>query len=196
MGRVGAVLIAMMLASCGASEPTPLASEATPPERPQIPPGWVTVTSMVRDVELAAPPDMVRVGPDAPSGILLQAAMIGGVTPLQVWAHGPSELPEQPASGESLRSWLERGTWFPVEGQGGVTAIGDVSERVVLLPAGRALEVAGTAQPGTPEESRVVAYAIETEAGFAVLQIVGPPAVLEGRGGELRLIPLLLRFND
>lgn len=193
MGRVGVVLMATMLASCGASEPTPLASEATPPERPQIPPGWVTVTSMARDVELTVPPDLVIVGPDAPVGIFLQAAMVGGVTPLQVWAHGPSDLPDQPASGESLRSWLERTAWFPVEG--GATTLGVVSERVVLLPAGRALELAGTAQPGTPEESRVVAYAIETEAGFGVLQIVGPPDVLEGRG-ELRLIPMLLRFNE
>jgi hypothetical protein len=196
MVRLRAVLIALMLAACAATEPAPPAADATPPERPLVPSGWVTITSNAGDAELTSPPDLGRVGPDAPVGVLLQTPMDGGVTPLQVSAYGPSALPDQPADGESLRSWLERGTWFPGEGRGGITAIGDVSEREVLLPAGRALELAATVQPGTREESRVVAYAIETEAGFAVLQILGEPDALEARADELRLIPLLVRFGD
>lgn len=196
MVRLEAVLIALLLAACGASEAPAPSADATPPARPAVPLGWLTIASDAGTVELTVPPDLGRFGPDTPVGVLLQAEMNEGVTPLQVWAHGPSDLPEQPAPGESLRTWLERGTWFPRDEQGGVTEIADVSERELLLPAGRALELAATVQPGTREASRVVAYAIETADGFAVLQIIGEPEVLEARADELRLIALLVRFGD
>lgn len=190
------VFVALLLAACGATEPTPLATDATPPQRPKAPDGWVTIGSHTGDAELTVPPDLGRLGPDSPVGVLVQAQVDGQTTPIQVWATGASALPDQPAAGESVRSWLERGSWFPKAGQGGVTAIDDVSERQVLLPAGRALELAATAQPGSSAASRVVAWAIETRAGLAVLQILGEPAVLEARADELRLIPLLVRFGD
>ncbi|HUF07548.1 MAG TPA: hypothetical protein VMP86_09235 [Candidatus Binatia bacterium] len=196
MVRLQAVLIALTLAACGATEPSPPPADATPPDRPLVPSGWVTIASNDRDTELTVPPDLGRFELDTPAGVFLQAEFDGQVTPLQIWAHGPNDLPDQPAAGESLRSWLERGTWFPEEGRGGISLIGDVSEREVLLPAGRALELAATVQPGTVEESRVVAYAIETTGGFAVLQILGEPDALEARADELRLITLLVRFGS
>lgn len=189
-----ALLILLALVACGATEPTRPATDATAPARPPIPATWVIIQS--GDIEVTAPPDLERLALDLPDVILLQAPFDGRVTPLQVSAHSPSALPDQPAPGESLRTWLERGSWIPMEGEGGVTSVADVSEREVLLPTGRALEAAATVQPGTPEASRVVAYAIETADGFAVLQILGQPNVLEDRADELRLIPLLLRFGD
>lgn len=191
------MLVALVLVACGTAEPTLPAADTTPPERPPIPAAWVTIESQSGDAELTVPPDLGRGVLDTPVAVLLQAEFDDQVTPLQVSAYGPSSLPDQqPAAGESLRTWLERGSWFPREEQGGVTEIDGVSEREVLLPAGRALELAATVQPGTRDESRVVAYAIETATGFAVLQIIGEPDALEARAGELRLIPLLVRFSD
>ena len=71
-----------------------------------------------------------------------------------------------------------------------------VTVREELLPAGRALGAAATVNPGSPEASRVVAYAVETPDGFAVVQILGEPDVIEERADELRLILLLFRFGD
>lgn len=192
--RVGVVLIGVALVACGATEPTRPATDAIAPTRPPVPASWSTIEA--GDVELTVPADLGRLGPDIPDVILLQVAFDGRATPLQVSAHGPSALSDQPAPGESLRSWLERGTWFPREGQGGISSVGDVTEREELLPAGRALGAAATVNPGTPEASRVVAYAIETPEGFAVVQIVGEPDVIDDRAAELRLILLLFRFGD
>lgn len=196
MVRFQVVLFVMLLAACGVTEPTPPPADATPPERPRVPSGWVTIASEAGDAELTVPPDLGRFGPNTPVGVRVHSEMDGGFTPLQIWAHGPSALPDQPAPGESLRAWLEHGAWFPSAGQRGGAAIADVSERELLLPAGRALELAATVQPGTREESRVVAYAVETADGFAVLQIVGEPAVIEARTEELRLVAWLVRFGD
>jgi hypothetical protein len=195
MVRLQAVLIALVLSACGSTEPTPPA-DATPPERPLVPSGWVTIASNAADVELTVPPYLGGPGPVSPVGVVVQAQMEAQTIPIQVSAYGPSALPDQPAAGESLRSWLERGTWFPKDGRGGINAIGDVSEREVLLPAGRALELAATAQPGTPEASRVIVWAIETAVGFAVLQILGDPGFLEARADDLGLIPLLVRYGS
>jgi hypothetical protein len=187
-------LIGVALVACGATGPTRLATDPTAATRPPIPATWVTMES--GDVELTAPADLERLALDLPDVIFLQGAFDGRVTPLQVSAHGPSALSDQPAPGESLRSWLERGSWFPVEAQGGISSLGDVTEREELIPAGRALGAAATVNPGTLEASRVVAYAIETPEGFAVLQILGEPDVIEERADELRLILLLFRFGD
>lgn len=194
VGFLRVVVIGAVLVACGATEPTRPATDAAAPTRPPAPATWVTIRS--GDVELTAPADLERLPLDLPDVIFLQVAFDGRLTPLQVSAHGPTALPDQPAPGESLRSWLERGTWFPREGQGGISATSDVIEGEELLPAGRAFGAATTANPGTPEASRVVAYAIETPEGFAVVQMLGVPDVIEDRADELRLILLLFRFGD
>lgn len=196
MLRFHATLIALVLGACGAPAPSPSGADGTPPERPVAPAGWIVISSHAGDAELTVPPDLGLFGPDTPVGVRVQAPVGERHTPLQTWAHGPSALPAQPDPGESLRSWLERGTWFPSREQGAGAAMADFSEREVLLPAGRALELAATVQPGTREASRVVAYAIEAAGGFAVLQVIGEPEDLEARSEELGLIPLLVRFGD
>ena len=168
--------------------------EPTIPEPPGIPEGWQVVTSEAGDVQIAVPPDLAVL--DLSSGILLQGEMVAGSTPIQVFAIGPGDAQVQPAGGESLRAWLRASSWAPTEGSGGITGLADETEREVWLPAGRALEVARTAQPGTPDASRVVVYAIETPEGFGVLQIFGHPDFMEQRRRELSLLPLLISFGD
>jgi hypothetical protein len=129
-----------------------------------------------------------------PSEVFVQAPIVGNVIPVEIWAVGPTGGQPQPRTGDSLRGWLEAGAWIPVSGAAGVTATDDVSEGEVQLPAGRAYRVEVTALPGTPEESRVVAYAIATERGFGVLRILGHPDALSARAVELALIPLLVEF--
>jgi hypothetical protein len=51
-----------------------------------------------------------------------------------------------------------------------------------------------TALPGTPEASRVVAYAIATDRGFGVLRILGHPDAVSTRADELAVVPLLIEF--
>ena len=99
-------------------------------------------------------------------------------------------------SGEQVSAWLAQQFWVPVAGDGGVTQTADRSEREVVLPAGRALEVAITAMPGSPEESRVVVYAIATEGGVAIVRFVGSPARMVARSDEVRLIAVLAEFVD
>ena len=184
----------LILVACAAPAPTLPTPEPTIPTAPAVPDGWQVVASDSGDVRLAAPPDLAVL--DLASGIMLQGEMVGGTTPIQDWATGPRGASVQPAPGETLRAWLEDSGWVPKEGSGGITEVGDASERDVWLPAGRALEVAITAQPGTPDASRVVAYAIETADGFGVLQILGQADVMEARRGDLALLPLLVSFGD
>jgi hypothetical protein len=144
-------------------------------------------------VSLTVPPDIA--GFPMPSEVLVQAPIVGNVTPVEIWAVGPAGAQPQPRTGDSLRGWLEAGSWIPVSGAAGVIATADVSEGEVLLPAGRAYRVEVTALPGTPEASRVVAYAIATERGFGVLRILGHPDALAARADELALVSLLVEFG-
>lgn len=184
--------LALAVAACAgqtipASEPT-----ATSVERPPIPEGWVTVASEDGTVVIVVPPDLV--GIPLPGEVLVQGPNTGNVTPVEIWATGPIGAQPQPRGGEALRGWLEAGGWLPRAGSGGVTETVDEAEGEVSLPAGLAYRVAATAQPGTPEASRVIAYAVATERGFAVLRILGDPETLDTRADELALVPLLVRF--
>jgi hypothetical protein len=102
----------------------------------------------------------------------------------------------QPESGAQLRTWLERSAWLPSAGDDGVTTVAGRTERELALPAGRALEVAITVQPGTDAASRVVVYAIATDGGIAIVRIIGlPPARLEERADELLTVAALVDFG-
>ena len=192
----GAVVATLSLAlvACVASIPASPTPEPTIPAAPALPDGWQVVASDAGDVRLAAPPDLVVL--DLASGILLQGEMDRGTTPIQVWATGPRGAAVQPTAGESLRAWLEASTWIPAIGASGITNLADVTEREVSLPAGRALEVSMTVQPGTAEASRVIAYAIETAEGFVVLQILGRPDVIDRRRADISLLPRLVSFGE
>jgi hypothetical protein len=188
-----AALLVAVATGCGTTTLSPTAQPTTP-AAPAVPDSWQVVTSPSGDVRVAAPADLGVI--EVPDGVLLQGHMVAGVTPVQIWATDASDAWSQPAAGDSLAAWLRASGWLPSGGSGGVTETADESERVVFLPAGRALEVSVIAQPDTPEPSRVIAYAIETADGFAVLQIVGHPAVFEDRSADLSLITRLVSFEE
>lgn len=189
--RSSAAAIAALLVACALASPSS-APEQTPPVRPAMPVGWQTATSNEGDVQLALPPDF-----DAlltTPGVLAQATAAGVGPALEVWATAPDAVP-QPGGGASVRAWLEQLQWLPATGEGGVTDVSGATEREVLLPAGRALEIAMTADPGTEAESRVVVYAIATEQGYATIRFTGLPAFMEQRAVDLLLITFLVKFE-
>ncbi len=181
----------LVLAACGGEVAT-VSSEPTPAVRPADPDGWVTITSPDGSVTLVVPPDFVPIAMQ--SGLFLQVPTGDPANPvsIQVTALGPTDAEPQPRGGEPLRRWLEAGAMIPSASSGGVTATGDESEGEVQLPAGRAYRVAITANPGTPEAGRTIAYAVATERGFAVLQIVGHPDALAARAEDLALLAALM----
>ena len=186
-----AIVILGLLVGCG----SPAASvEPTIPERPAVPDGWREVTSDAGDVRLALPADLDVIF--AAAGIMAQERAQNGVPGFELLAAGPTDVVPQPRSGEQVSTWLAHQFWVPVAGEGGVTQTADRTEREVVLPAGRALEVAITAMPGSPDEGRVVVYAIATEGGLAIIRFVGSPAAMNARGDELHLIALLAEFGD
>ena len=187
-----AIVVLGLLAGCG-SAPTP-SVEPTIPERPAVPDGWHEVTSDAGEMRLALPADVGVLS--TAGGITAQERAQHGVPEFEVIAVGPADVFPQPGSGEQVSTWLAEQFWVPVAGEGGVTETADRAEREVALPAGRALEVAITAMPGSPDEGRVVVYAIATERGLAILRFVGSPAAMSARGGEMRLIALLAEFGD
>jgi hypothetical protein len=189
--RVRAIVVLGLLVGCGSPESS---VEATIPERPAIPDGWHEVTSDAGDVRLALPADVDALS--TAGGILAQEPAQNGVPQFEVIASGPADVFPQPRGGEQVSTWLTEQYWVPVAGEGGVTQTADRAEREVVLPAGRALEVALTAMPGSPEESRVVVYAIATEDGLGIIRFVGSPAAMSAREGELRLIALLAELGD
>ena len=187
-----AIVVLGLMAGCG-SAPAP-SVEPTVPERPALPDGWHEVTSHAGDVRLGLPADVASLGSLA--GIYAQERALNGPPAFEVVASGPADVVPQPLSGEQVSTWLARQSWVPRAGEGGVTETADANQREVVLPAGRALEVAITAMPGSPEEGRVVVYAIATEGGIAIIRFVGSPAAMSSREDEMRLIALLAQFGD
>jgi len=192
---IRALLIGLALVGCAGPDKPQSTPNPTAATRPDVPAGWSTITSDEGDVEVTLPGDFEVLF--TTGGILAQPPIAehDAVTTLELWATGPASL-EQPMAGESARAWLERLELVPRAGKGGVTATADGLEQEVMLPSGPALQVAVTAQPGTPDESRVVVYAIETQGGVAMLRIIGfPPDRLEERAAELALVARLLRIG-
>jgi hypothetical protein len=193
---MGFLILAIAAVGCGAPPVTTPTSEPTAPVRPNVPEGWSIVTSDEGDVEMALPPDFSVVS--SAGGILAQPPIVeqgGAISMLEVSVQGPA-LIEQPRGGESVTAWLERAFLLPRPGEGGITEVADRAERRMMLPSGRAVEVAVTAQPGTEDESRVVVYAIETSDGIAVLRLIGfPPRRLDERASDLILLVNLVRFG-
>ncbi len=183
------LFMAVAVAACGAPAPTVPATLA----RPDVPQGWTTIASDEGDLWLTVPPDFEPVS--TVSGVLAQPPVQDdGKSMLEVWATGPVAVP-QPEGGEPIRRWLDRNGWAPVSG--GSLVIEEITERELVLPSGRALELVLVAQPGTDEASRLVIYAIATEEGFGIVRIIGsPPRRLDERASELELVPLLVKFGD
>ena len=192
---VGTMIVAIATVGCGASQASTPTPEPTEALRPTVPNGWSIITSDEGDVDVAVPPDFMVLS--SAGGILAQPPIDEhvAVSTLELFVQGPA-LIDQPKAGESIDEWLGRTALVPRAGEGGVTAVADRVERELVLPSGRAFQVTVTAQPGTPDESRVAVYAIETAEGFAILRFIGfPPERLAARADEMSLVARLVRFG-
>ena len=189
-GASSAIFMMAVFVACAAPQAT---SEPTIPERPAAPEQWHIVTSDAGDVRLTLPPDFAAIFTAA--GVMAQPPMLDGSMSIEVLAAGPADVPQPEIDGE-IGSWLNQSTWVPRAGEGGLTAVGPANELEVALPAGRALEVDVTVDPGLPTAARVLVYAIATERGIAIVRIVGRPQAMEDRADDLRLIAMLAEFGD
>lgn len=129
MIRLQVAILALMLAACGTTEPTPPAADATPPERPAVPDGWVTIASDNGEAEMTVPPDLGRFELDTPVGVFLQAVLGDRGTPLQISASGPSDLPDQPTGGET------RVTAYAIETAAGFAVSRSLASQTTSRPA-------------------------------------------------------------
>ena len=182
--------IVMLVVGCAAPGASAAPTAAGPPA---VPDGWQLVASDSGDVRLALPPDIPVMFTEV--GIMAWLPLIDGALQLEIHATGPAAI-AQPGRGEDLGSWLEQSGWVPRAGDPGYVVVAPATVTEVDLAAGRALEVDVTADPGLPNEVRVVVWAIETVDGIAIIQIVGNPKVMDERAGELRLVAMLAEFGD
>jgi len=186
------VSVTALLGACSSARSASPSAQPTISVRPAVPDGWSTIASDEGDVRLVLPPDatiMLTAG-----SVLAQGPFYDGAVSWEVWATGPPALIDQPRAGQSIVDWLGQSGWMPKPAKG--LRGGPTSERETILPAGRALEVATSLQPGTPDEGRAIVYAIETGGGLAVLRFVGTPAVLEERALDLQLMSQLVEFGS
>lgn len=184
-------VVAAFVSGCGSVASPSLTVEPTAAVRPAIPDGWTKLATEEGDIRLVVPPD-VGLTLAAPGSVTAQAPMRDGVIPFEVMAIGPGQLGSRGA-GQSVSSWMQETGWLPRAAEG--VKLGPVTERETMLPAGRALQVATSVQPGTPEEGRVVIFVIETEVGLALLRFVGTPAGMEERAADMDLISQLVEFG-
>ena len=189
--RTRPLMAAAVLAGCSASAPPPPSAAPGAMERPAVPAGWRTITSDEGDVRVVVPPDADVL--QTAGSVLAQAPTDVPGAPFEVWVTGPAAI-IQPTGGQSTMHWLEDSGWMPREG-GGIV-FGPTTERELFLPAGRAIEVTTSVQPGTPDEGGVVLYVVETGGGFAIVRFVGTPALLEQRTLQIQLISQLVEFVD
>jgi hypothetical protein len=181
-----------VLTGCGSAVPASATSQPTIALRPAIPDEWMTLTTEKGDIQLVVPSG-IKLLNSAPGSITAQPPMRDGVIPFEVMAVGPSELGPPPAEG-SMPQWMQQRGFLP-QAADGVT-FGPTTERETTLPAGRALEITTSVQPGTPDEGRAVLYLIETEAGLALLRFVGTPAGIEERTADMEFISRLVVFGE
>ena len=182
--RAAAFGLMVVLGACGASEPT---FEPTAPVRPPVPDGWQLITTDQEDVTLVVPPDLIVLNTSGSINGHREAA--AGIDELIVSVTGPARI-EQRARGESLADWITRGNWLTA-GRGEPVAI---SQREVLLPAGRALETIAAYRFGT-EERWTMLNVIDTGQGYAVLQFDGGGPRPDEPSDEIRLMRELVEFR-
>src|SRR5690606_30695786 len=123
------------------------------------------------------PPDLEAV--PTQSGVFARPTEASGSALIEIWLTAPAAIEHQPTEGQDRGEWLHLQGWLPRVGAAGVTAVGDRVENAVLLPAGPAFEVVVTGDVGSAARLRVVAYAIETHGGTAILMIQGAPEVMD-----------------
>jgi hypothetical protein len=156
--------------------------DARLPQRPDTPAGWTVATATSRDVRVALPPYAVPF--ELETVVMANEDPSGNSSWFQVTAIGPQQTVVQPEAGQSPADWLLSQVADPERS--------DVQIRDVALPAGQSVEVRATYHAGTPEETRVLMYAIATADGYAMLQIVGRPEDFANHRADIGLIPFFL----
>ncbi len=178
---VSAPLLATLLVmSCSSAPPEP-------PARPPTPAGWTTITVDSGDLRMALPPWLIAF---ESTGALFanEAPAPGAAGFLELLAEGPRTAQPQPVPGERLDEWLWRKVGPRVDRSGG-------SVQAVGLPSGSGVAVDLILRAGTPQASRLAAYAIRTPAGVAFLLIDGPPAGWTAHAADVALIPILMELG-
>jgi len=156
------------------------------PTRPPIPGGWHRVVSGSGDLELVLPQDIVASETSGP--IFANERPDGSSAWIELVAEGPLTAAPQPEEASSLAEWLER-RWLDQR-----ELRSPIAERVVLLPAGEAIELRARFAGGATGERSIIVYAIRTPEGVAFLSIEGAPEALAARASDLDLIAHLMEF--
>jgi len=179
VGRLGgwsAVTSVAILAACSPSTPAPAPAAAT------VPPGWATVSTSTRGVQLTLPPWLIPF--DTVNAIFAnEQPPPGGSIAVQLRASGPTV--DGPAPGQDVAGWLDSYLADPGSGVPVVTAI--------TLPAGPAVRYERIDRAGTHDEWHILAYGITTPRGFAYLVIDGSPDGWRRRAADFEWIARLLR---
>lgn len=172
-----ALALGLGIVGCGAPGPTEAPAWTVPPD-------WVTVSTAGGGLQVTLPPWLV-VFDNVNAIFANEPPLPGGEIPMQLMLLPPgSEI--QPGSGQDL------GAWVAARLQG--TGQGTPTVRRVTLPAGPAVRFERIDRAGTRTAWRFLAFAIETPAGVAYLQLDGPPDGWAAREADLERIPTLLRF--
>jgi hypothetical protein len=185
-------ITALLLVACAGGGDVSPSPDSTVAERPAAPDGWTTFETDGGNARLVVPADIDVMHVDADS-ISAQPPTRGGVVPFEIWVVAPGTELGEPRAGESSFEYLQQRGWLPQADEG--VSFGPIVERDTMLPAGRAVEVRTSVQPGTPEEGRMVIYLIETDTGLALLRFVGTPAGMEERSRGIELMSQLVEFG-
>lgn len=178
--RLGALALGLALGLAGCAGPGPTDAPAW-----TVPPDWVTVSTADGGLQVTLPPWLV-VFDNVGAIFANEPPLPGEGIPMQLMLLAPS--PDmQPGPGQDLGAWVAA----RLQGTGQGTPI----VRRVTLPAGPAIRFERIDRAGTAMAWRFLAFAIETPAGVAYLQLDGPPDRWAAREADLERIPTLLRFR-
>jgi hypothetical protein len=178
--RRGALGLGLALGVVGCGGPGPSDAPAW-----TVPPDWVTVSAADGGLQVMLPPWLV-VFDNVGAIFANEPPLPGEQIPMQLMLLPPrSEI--QPGPGQDLGAWVAS----RLLGTGrGIAVV-----RRVTLPAGPAVRFERVDRAGTATAWRFLAFAIETPAGVAYLQLDGPPDGWAAREADLERIPTLLRFR-
>jgi hypothetical protein len=180
-GIFGPLLAGLAAVAFGCAAPT-----VTPePVPPTTPPGWTTFETATHDIRLTLPPWLVPhdttnaiYALDPPGPVVAPRALL-------LMASGPAFM--QPAPAQDALAWIDQMMEDTGSGEPVVTR--------VSLPAGAAVRYERIDRAGTPDEHRLLVFAIRTSSGYAWLQIDAPPEVWQSRAADIEWIPRLLRVS-
>jgi hypothetical protein len=172
------VAAAAAIAACSGTSATPEPAPAVA----TVPPGWVTVSTSTRGLQLTLPPWLIPF--DNVNVIFAnEPPPPGGPIAVQLRASGPSI--DGPRAGEDVARWFDATLADAGAGAPMVTR--------VALPAGPAVRYERIDRAGTIQEWHFLAYGISTPSGFAYVIIDGSPGGWRRRAADFEWIARLLR---